>query len=112
MEYRLAKISGVPVGPRPVTNMKSWASESKGLGTPALNNLTNMPNKRLPGLQTFCKIGFTYPQRSIPVGITKGPSVRLNKIAFTYDEKNIRLILTIIGVPAEYGNCPMQRKVE
>ena len=39
-----------------------------------------MPNKRLPGLQKFSKIGFTYPQRSAPVGITKGPSVRLNKM--------------------------------
>ena len=44
-----------------------------------LNNLTNMPNKRLPGLQKFSKIGFTYPQRSAHVGITKGP-VRLNNI--------------------------------
>src|SRR4029434_10220716 len=25
-------------------------------------------------------IGFTYPQRSAPVGITKGPQVRLNKM--------------------------------
>ena len=38
-----------------------------------------MPNKRLPGLQTFSKIGFTYPQQSARVGITKGP-VRLNKM--------------------------------
>ena len=45
-----------------------------------LNILTNMPNKTLPGLQKFSKIGFTYPQRSAPVGITKGPSVRLNTI--------------------------------
>ena len=37
MEYRLAKISGVSVGPRPVTNTKSWASESKRLGTPGLD---------------------------------------------------------------------------
>ena len=81
MEYRLAKISGVPVGPRPVTNMKSWASESKGLGTPALNNLTNMPNKRLPGLQTFCKIGFTYPQHETDTyGSTK----------FKYTKKSVQ----------------------
>ena len=55
-----------------------------------LNNLTNMPNKRLPGLQKFSKIGFTYPQRSAHVGITKGP-VRLNKMLYmsqpSYDGK-------------------------
>ena len=38
MEYRLAKISGVSVGPRPVTNTKSWASESKRLGTPDVDD--------------------------------------------------------------------------
>ena len=38
MEYRLAKISGVSVEPRPVTNTKSWASESKRLGTPVLDD--------------------------------------------------------------------------
>src|SRR4029434_2541708 len=39
-----------------------------------------MSNKRLPGLQKCSRIGFTYPQRSAHVGITKGPSVRLNKM--------------------------------
>ena len=43
MEYRLAKISGVSVGPRPVT--KSWASESKRLGTPALKALVVVLSK-------------------------------------------------------------------
>ena len=38
MEYRLAKISGVSVGPRPVTNTKRWALEKKRLGTPGLKD--------------------------------------------------------------------------
>ena len=50
-----------------------------------------MPKKRLPGLQKSSKIGFTYPQQSAHVGITKGPSVRLNTMLWmshpSYDEK-------------------------
>src|SRR4029434_7669897 len=52
-----------------------------------LNNLTNIPNKRLPGLQKCSKIGFTYPQRSAHVGITKGRTVRGGRVKVKTNNK-------------------------
>ena len=53
MEYRLAKISGLSVGPRPVTNTKSWASESKRLGTPGLDGVGKQFTARTVGGAMF-----------------------------------------------------------
>ena len=78
-----------------------------------LNNLTNMPNKILPGLQKCSKIGFTYPQRSAPVGITKGPPVRLNTMLWMFQLSHITelwmnnghiAILLIINTNTVHGN--------
>src|SRR4029434_5540644 len=65
-----------------------------------------MPNKRLPGLQKFSNIGFTYPQQSAPVGITKGPSVRRNKMLLISQpshmtkKKNACVTVICLALPA------------
>lgn len=40
---------------------KTLIKRTKTLRNDPINNLTNMANKRLPGLQKCSKIGFTYP---------------------------------------------------
>src|SRR4029434_2393089 len=84
------------------------SSRTKRLRNGPLINLTNMPNKRLPGLQKCSKIGFTYPQRSAHVGITKGP-VRLNKMLSmsqpSYDEKNTKNSLCHYDLSRHLTSC-------